>query len=381
MTDPESTADRPDVPEAKDRDATDRAVAPEAENGDRGGTGEWDRVSQRLRAVAETSDDAVYIVDGSGQIRYANGRYAALRGADRDALVGTQIDRWASPELLDRIDGELDATPEGDPAVRTLECWLSRADGSSFPARLRVSEFPGRGETGGRVVAVEERTEASDHEGGRDRLDGVASAIAHDVRNSLNIAKGRLELADAARDSEHLDAVSAALIRMEDVVDDVLWLAREDAAIDDPAAVSLRDTVENAWRTATADGGTATLRIETDGLADTVVADRTQFQRLLENVFANAVEHGGDDVTVTVGRAEDGLYVADDGPGVPPGVRDDTFDPGYSTADGGTGLGLAIVGRIAAAHGWEVAFTDGATDGARLEITGVEERDDPAVGA
>jgi len=67
-------------------------------------------------------------------------------------------------------------------------------------------------------------------------------------------------------------------------------------------------------------------------------------------------------------------------PGGPPAVRDDAFDPGYSTADGGTGLGLAIVGRIAAAHGWEVAFADGATDGARLEITGIEERDDPAVG-
>ena len=378
MTDPESPADRPDVPEATDRDAAGHTVT-EAESGAR--AGEWDRVSQRLRAVAETSDDAVYVVDGSGQIRYANGRYAALRGADRDALVGTQIDRWASPELRDRIDGELDATREGDPGVRTLECWLSRADGSSFPARLRISEFSGRGETGGRVVAVEERAEASDHERERGRFDGFAGAVAHDIRNSLNLAKGRLELADAACDSEHLDAVSAALVRMEEIVDDALWLAQEDAAIDDPAAVSLRDTVENAWRTATADGGAATLRIETDGLADTVAADRTQFQRLLENVFANAVEHGGDGVTVTVGRAEDGLYVADDGPGVPPGVRDDAFDPGYSTADGGTGLGLAIVGRIAAAHGWEVAFADGATDGARLEITGVEERDDPAVGA
>lgn len=392
MTDPESDADRFDTPEAKGRDGTgrdiapeaadgDRTAAPKARNGDHADTDEWVRVSRRLRAVAETSDDAVYAVDGSGRIRYANGRYAALRGADRDALVGTQIDRWASPELVDRIDRELDATPEGDPGVQTLECWLSRADGSSFPARLRISEFPERGEAGGRVVAVEERAEASEREREHGRLDGFAGAVAHDIRNSLNLAKGRLELADAACDSEHLDAVGAALVRMEDIVDDALWLAREEATIDDPAAVSLRDTVENAWRTATAEDDAATLRMEADDLADTVAADRTQFQRLLENVFANAVDHGGDGVTVTVGWTEDGLYVADDGPGVPPAVRDAAFDPGYSTADGGTGLGLAIVGRIAAAHGWEVAFADGATGGARLEVTGVEERDDPAVGA
>jgi signal transduction histidine kinase len=66
--------------------------------------------------------------------------------------------------------------------------------------------------------------------------------------------------------------------------------------------------------------------------------------------FGNAIEHGGDDVTVTVG----------------------TLESGYSSTAEGTGFGLAIVADIAAAHGWEIRATDSESGGVRFEITGVE---------
>jgi signal transduction histidine kinase len=44
------------------------------------------------------------------------------------------------------------------------------------------------------------------------------------------------------------------------------------------------------------------------------------------------------------------------------------FDAGHSSARGGTGFGLTIVKRIAEAHGWDVAVTEGTTDGARFEF-------------
>jgi len=46
--------------------------------------------------------------------------------------------------------------------------------------------------------------------------------------------------------------------------------------------------------------------------------DRSRLRQLLENLLRNAVEHGGENVTVTVGNLPDGFYVADDGPGIPP---------------------------------------------------------------
>jgi signal transduction histidine kinase len=84
------------------------------------------------------------------------------------------------------------------------------------------------------------------------------------------------------------------------------------------------------------------------------------------------VEHGRADVTVTVGRLDDGFYIEDDGPGIPSDERDTVFEAGYSRSTDGTGFGLSIVERIVDAHGWHVRVTDGADGGARFEITGVE---------
>jgi Signal transduction histidine kinase len=88
----------------------------------------------------------------------------------------------------------------------------------------------------------------------------------------------------------------------------------------------------------------------------------------------NAVEHGGESVAVTVGMLDDetGFYLADDGPGIPDGERDQLFESGYSTTDDGTGLGLAIVRQIVEAHNWEIRVCESADGGTRFEISGVE---------
>jgi signal transduction histidine kinase len=74
---------------------------------------------------------------------------------------------------------------------------------------------------------------------------------------------------------------------------------------------------------------------------------------------------------VTVGGLENGFYVEDSGPGIPPSARESIFDAGYAAAEG-AGLGLAIVNRIVEAHGWTVTVTEGNAGGARFEIRDVE---------
>nr|WP_305882612.1 HAMP domain-containing sensor histidine kinase [Haloplanus ruber] len=113
----------------------------------------------------------------------------------------------------------------------------------------------------------------------------------------------------------------------------------------------------------------ATLAVESDR---TIRADRSRFRQVLENLFANAVEHGGAEVTVSVGDLPDGFYVADDGVGIPENEREEVFEAGYSTTTDGTGLGLRIVKRIVDGHGWKVAVTDSDGGGTRVEITGVD---------
>ena len=200
-----------------------------------------------------------------------------------------------------------------------------------------------------------------------ERLDDFASMLSHDLRNPLNVAQGRLELAQDDVESEHLDAVTTAHDRMEALIENLLELAQFEQADIDRESVDLETLVGQCWMLV--DTNEATLVSNVDG---TVAADRNQLQRLFENLFRNAVEHGGSTVTVTVDELEDGFYVEDDGPGIPPEIRDDVFESGFTTANESTGFGLGIVAEIARSHGWTLSVADGADGGARIKVTGVE---------
>ena len=198
-----------------------------------------------------------------------------------------------------------------------------------------------------------------------ERLQDFANIVSHDLRNPLNVADGYLELAREDVDSDHLEEVAAALERMDALIEDVLTLARSGNDLEELRPVDLRDILEAGWRNVTTHR--ADLVVETDA---TVTADRSRLQQLLENLFRNAVEHGGADVTIVVGNLSSttGFYVADDGAGIPEGDREDVFESGYSTHQNGTGFGLAIVREIVDLHGWEIDLTESEAGGARFEI-------------
>ncbi|MDZ5811309.1 GAF domain-containing protein [Halorubrum sp. AD140] len=213
-----------------------------------------------------------------------------------------------------------------------------------------------------------------------DRLEKFAGLVSHDLRNPLNVASGRLELArervggesaDADRAHEELDRVEDAHDRMAELIDDLLALARQGRTVDEREPVDLGDAARRAW--ATVDTETAALDVLDESV--TVEADPERLRTLLENLFTNSVEHGSSDsratpadppaITVTVGALPDGFYVADDGTGfdVDP---EEAIEYGTSGDPHGTGFGLAIVREVAAAHGWTLAIDDG--DGARFEF-------------
>jgi PAS domain S-box-containing protein len=201
----------------------------------------------------------------------------------------------------------------------------------------------------------------------KERLATFASIVSHDLRNPLNVAQSRLELAMDDVESENLQAVSRSLDRMEALIEDMLALAKSGEELGEFDTIDLAETARRSWESVVT--GPATLSTESN---DTIHADESRLRQLLENLFRNAVVHAGDDVAVSVGALEDGFYVEDDGPGIPTEDRAAVFEAGYTTSRTGTGFGLAIVEEIADAHGWEVRVTEGASGGARFEITGVE---------
>jgi PAS domain S-box-containing protein len=199
-----------------------------------------------------------------------------------------------------------------------------------------------------------------------ERLDEFASVISHDLRNPLAVAQGRATFLaeESAADREHLDPLLRALDRIESIVEDTLTLARQGDAISETTSIRLTTLARRCW--ATVDTGDATLETPDEV---TFRGDPDRLRHVFENLFRNAVEHGDAPVTVRVGRLADrGIYVEDDGPGIPAADREVVFEAGHSSAPGGTGFGLAIAQRIVSAHGWEMAVTDGTDGGARFEI-------------
>ncbi|MFB6361224.1 MAG: PAS domain S-box protein [Halobacteriales archaeon] len=200
-----------------------------------------------------------------------------------------------------------------------------------------------------------------------DRLAEFASIVSHDLRNPLSVAEGGLELAREECQSEQLDRIDHALQRMDDLIDDLLTLAREGETVTDPEPVDIPALVEDCW--ATVETAEAKLEIDIDR---TISADESRLKQVLENLIRNAVEHGGEAVTVTIGELDSGFYVEDDGPGIPESDRDQIFEAGYSTNEAGNGIGLSIVEQIIQAHGWGIQVTAGRDGGTRFEITGIE---------
>ena len=295
-----------------------------------------------------------------------------------ESIVWRVFER-GEPEAVEDVPSDPDAYNPDTPIRSQLTLPLDEY-GVLVSGSLEQGTFDERDVTIGRILAgnvvaaLEQVDRARALEERNERLDEFVGVVSHDLRNPLAVAMGRLELAqadlaDAGIETEHLSSVDYALDRIESLVDDLLRLAREDDAGVDSEPIRLSEIVDHCR--GAVDTGNAALRTESDG---TFRGDRGRVRQCFENLVRNAIDHGGDDVSVTAGVLANGtgIYLEDDGPGVAPENRERVFDAGYTTQHDGTGFGLRIVERIVESHGWEIGVTGSEAGGARFEITGVE---------
>jgi two-component system, OmpR family, sensor kinase len=188
----------------------------------------------------------------------------------------------------------------------------------------------------------------------------VADA-SHELRTPLTAVLANLELLEETLSGDEREAAAAALRsarRMRLLVGDLLLLARADAghATSAPERLDLSDVVTEAASELGAAAGEHPFTIDATPGAE-VVGARDDLHRLVVNLLENAMRHTdpGTPVEATVHR-RDGeviLAVEDEGPGIPPELRDKVFERFYRGAgerSGSTGLGLAIVRAVAEAH-------------------------------
>jgi signal transduction histidine kinase len=224
----------------------------------------------------------------------------------------------------------------------------------------------------------------------------VADA-SHELRTPLTSILANLELLQAslrepAQEEERamVDSALRSSGRMSRLVGDLLLLARADAGrIGVRTGCDLTEIAHNAATEVAPTIGERELRIDGDPpLA--VDGNPDELHRMVLNLLDNAARHtpAGSTIIELRLRMDGGdavVEVADDGPGVPPQLREQIFErfvrgegPADTAIGGGSGLGLAIVSAVATSHGGSAGVAESESGGAlfrvRLPLRGKSER-------
>ncbi|WP_324661969.1 hybrid sensor histidine kinase/response regulator [Haloarcula sediminis] len=327
---------------------------------------EQDRTRKKFESLVANSPDGIAHLTGKGVLLSANPSMADWLGTTPEALSGERLTDVMDTETARRRVAAARKAIEDGETVETTDS----LDGRHYQNQFVPVESHRQRATVQLVSrdVTEQIERQQELERQNERLEEFASVVSHDLRNPLNVADSALELLDVDDDDDLVGKIDRSLDRMGEIIEDVLTLAREGRAVDEPEWVDIGTLAEAAW--ADVETEEATLSVAATGEME---ADPTRARDLFANLYRNAVEHNDCPVTVTVCDFEDGFYVADDGCGVSDGSS--VFEMGHSTADDGMGIGLAIVAQIADAHGWHLELTDSDAGGARFEITDVARRE------
>ena len=228
-------------------------------------------------------------------------------------------------------------------------------------------------------LQVSERTrelEAAQHElvrsGKMAVLGQLASSVGHELRNPLGVMSNiayylTTTLPDLPPKAQnHLAMLKRQIVLTEKIVSDILDFTR----VKPPESrdIAVAPFIEEQLQRVTFP---ATVLVERDIADDLplVHADPVQIGQVMYNVLVNAVqamESRGGRLTIRGVRCNGSvrIEVSDEGPGIPPEIRERIFEPLFTTRQRGIGLGLSVSRSLARANGGDLSVADRGAPGA-----------------
>lgn len=318
----------------------------------------------------------VIMVDEKGIVRFANGEAEAFFAASAAHLARHHIAAFVpfgSPLL-----SLLDQVRERSSPVNEYRVDLSSPRiGQEKLVDIYAAPVPMM--QGSVVVVIQERTMADKidrqltHRGAARSVSGLASMLAHEIKNPLSGIRGAAQLLEMSASGE--DRTLTRLIceetdRIVSLVDRMEVFSDERPV--DRVPVNIHSVLEHVKTLAQA-GFARNIRISEvyDPSLPHVYANRDQLIQVFLNLVKNAAEaignrQNGEIVLTTAYKPGMRLSVAgsrekvslplefcvqDNGPGVPADILPHLFDPFITTKTNGSGLGLALVAKIIGDHG------------------------------
>ena len=342
---------------------------------------------------------ATLLLDHTGEVPINSGYYpiyylpivtAAIYFGPLGTLFWTAIASLAYCSYLIPAHWEYEITGLDYLAIRVLFFFLSAMLVNRFVVenRLQVVRYQALSETLKETNRQLQRAEADRRRSERLAALGQLSAgLAHEIRNPLNVIKGSAEmLAEKLKNSEPLAGelagyISSEVNRLNALVARFLDFAR-------PSHLDLRpqkmdEIVERALESVQALTPNAKVRVERLYAQDLphISADAQLCERIFVNLIQNAyqaMDSAADEKENVLrlligpetsnGRSGIGVTVADSGPGVPPELREQIFNPFVTSKTNGVGLGLALVAKFVDDHRGSIQLENNSEPGARFHV-------------
>ncbi len=354
-------------------------------------------------AIVDNALAALVSTDAQGLIVEWNPAAAAMFGWPREQALGRSVGELLVPPSLRATHdaGMRRMHAGGAPRVlgKRVEMRAVRADGSEFPIDIVLWRTDVNGEafyTASILDVTERHVAAQQIERQREALrqseklaamGSLLAGVAHELNNPLSIVMGRAGLLEEKCADEALRAdarrIREAAERCGRIVRTFLDMARHKPAA--RARVGLNPLVRAAadMLQYSARSHGIELAVALDESEPEVLADADQLGQIVLNLLINAQQAlaghaGAGRVRVSTGVERAGpaapprvvLRVADNGPGVPAGLRERIFDPFFTTrTDGtGTGMGLTMSRTLAREQGGELVLEPSA-EGASFSLS------------
>ena len=214
-------------------------------------------------------------------------------------------------------------------------------------------------------------------------LGRVAAGIAHEIRNPLSGINVYLNtLRNIYDKGESLDKVKRIIEQLQSAsrkIESVIKRVMDFSKPTKPQfmVMDIHRTIDEVLKLSSVTLRQSGIAIKKN-LAEHLPrchADAYLMEVVIVNLISNAAEamkHVAGEKLLEIGSAvkDDTLCItiADSGPGIPPNLRNQIFDPFYTTKSGGTGIGLSICHRIVTDHGGRLDVSESRWGGAAFTI-------------
>jgi PAS domain S-box-containing protein len=323
----------------------------------------------------------VATTDVTGKITYVNDKFCEISGYSRDELLG-QDHRLINSGLHSKE------------FIRNL--WVTIANGHVWHGELRNKAKDGhfywvdttivpflddRGKPyqyiaiRADITARKAAEERLAQQAALARLGQMAAVVAHEVKNPLAGIKGAIQVLLSRRPAGDAETtvmrdIVARIDALDDLIQDLMTYARPRPPRLSP--VNLRQLIDEAVTMLRRDPTGAPLGVHISGDAGEIIVDRDLIRATILNLLLNAAQamNGKGDVRIDI-ETRDGSWrmeVRDNGPGIPPDIREQVLEPFFTTKARGGGLGLPIAKRVAELHGGTLTLAFPADGGTLISV-------------